>query len=454
MLLIRRIVLVLLLAATPAIAQTTLPSGDAFAKLIAQQRDATRPDFIAFVPDPADDSLAQTGNEHFLVFDGPDGSLMAIWTQSTGEGQPDQHIVFARSDDEGKTWTKPRLIAGPAKPGQGNIASWAFPLVSKRGRIYVLYSQHIGKFDSFFHTTGRLDGIFSDDNGATWSPPATIELPRTSRDNPDTSFPPNIICWQRPQRLGKDDRYLAGISRWTSKAVFKNPGKNWTSHDSVVEFMRFENIDDNPAVNQIAIRWFAFDRDALTVPHPQFPQVSICQEPAIVELPDGRLFCVMRTIQGSPFWSISSDLGETWSKPARLLYRDGGEAVLHPISPCPIYDASGSTAASGNYFMLMHNNDGNFQGAKPEQANLNRRPIYLLAGRFEKGAQQPVSFAKPKLMMDHDGTALGAPGSRGRTDLAMYDSFTVRGGRRVLWYPDRKFFLLGRIIGDEWLAGD
>jgi hypothetical protein len=28
----------------------------------------------------------------------------------------------------------------------------------------------------------------------------------------------------------------------------------------------------------------------------------------------------------------------------------------------------------------------------------------------------------------------------------------VRHGKAVLWYPDRKFFLLGRTIGEEWFA--
>ncbi len=57
--------------------------------------------------------------------------------------------------------------------------------------------------------------------------------------------------------------------------------------------------------------------------------------------------------------------------------------------------------------------------------------------------------------MDHDGTPLGPPGGRGRVDLAMYSSFTVRHGRHVFWYPDRKFFLLGKkvdlpeVLGEE-----
>ena len=98
--------------------------------------------------------------------------------------------------------TRPEVIAGPARSGQGHVASWAFPMVSRSGRIYVLYSQHIGKFDTFFHTTGRMDGIYSDDNGKTWSRPQTVPMPRTNRDNPDPSYPANWICWKRKKLSG------------------------------------------------------------------------------------------------------------------------------------------------------------------------------------------------------------------------------------------------------------
>ena len=121
---------------------------------IPKQLRITKPDFIVFVPEVTDTGVNDTGNEHFLVFDGPDGSLMAVWTQSSAESQPDQHQAFARSDDGGKTWSKPRIIAGPKKPGDGHMASWGYPLVSKKGRIYILYSQHIGRVDNFPHHTG------------------------------------------------------------------------------------------------------------------------------------------------------------------------------------------------------------------------------------------------------------------------------------------------------------
>ena len=129
----------------------------------------TRPDFVVYVPGSMDGSTGDTGNEHFLVFDAPDGGLAAAWTQSTQEGRADQRIVFARSSDEGVTWTAPQVIAGNDVPAGAGMASWGFPLISTSGRIYVIYSRHIGVNDIWTHTTGQMAGVWSDDNGTTWS---------------------------------------------------------------------------------------------------------------------------------------------------------------------------------------------------------------------------------------------------------------------------------------------
>jgi hypothetical protein len=312
----------------------------------------------------------------------------------------------------------------------------------------------VGKFDTFFHTTGQMTGIFSDDNGTNWSKPEVVPFPRTKRDNPDESYPANWICWQKPTRIARDGKYLAGITRWTSQGVFKNPGKSWTSHDSVVEFMRFENVDENPVPGEMQVTLLTPDDKALVVPHPVYSSVSVCQEPATVKLPDGRLFCIMRTMKGSPFWSVSADQGQTWSKPRRLLKCDGGEALMHPLSPAPIYDLKGDGAGSGRYVLFINGNDGHYEGSLPEQTDRNRRPLFIVAGRYRGGAEQPVWFDEPRLFMDHDGIPLGAPGARGRLDLAMYASFTVRHGEHVFWYPDRKFFLLGKRVDLAQLVGE
>ncbi len=436
-------------AATPPV-DTSDPNfihaPDDLKKRIRGELQATRPDFVVFVPNVAVETVSDTGNEHFLVFDGPDGSLMTVWTQSSAESQPDQHITFSRSADEGRMWSPARIIAGPKRPGDGLIASWGYPLVSKRGRIYVLYSQHVGVHDTFFHTTGWLHGIYSDDKGDTWSQPQNIPVARSINDNPDPGIPPNMLTWQKPVCLGTGGRYLAGFTRWTSFKVRKNPTRSWVSADSRVEFMEFENIDEDPEPAAIRIRWHAANENALAVPFPNHPQVSACQEPTLVKLPDGRLFCVMRSSSDSPFWSVSADTGRSWTQPRRLLRHDGGEPLLNPLAPCPIYDVGGETAGSGRYVLFTHNVPGNYTGPGPINTSIQRKPVYILTGRFQAGADQPVWFDEPRVFMDHKGVSLGKPGTAGRIDMSMYSSFTVRQGRSVLWYPERKFFLLGRII--------
>lgn len=102
--------------------------------------------------------------------------------------------------------------------------------------------------------------------------------------------------------------------------------------------------------------------------------------------------------------------------------------------------------------MFIHNHDGHYRNYGPTDTSFRRRPAYLVPGHFRAGADQPVWFDEPKFFMDHDGVSLGKPDTSGRLDLALSASFAVRNGQPVLWYPDRKFFLLGRIISNEWLA--
>jgi len=83
--------------------------------LLNHEIQRTRPDFIVYRPQSVDGSTRDTGNEHFLVFDGPDRSLLAVWTQSSFEGAGDHRIVFSRSDDEGHTWAPPKHLVGPAQ---------------------------------------------------------------------------------------------------------------------------------------------------------------------------------------------------------------------------------------------------------------------------------------------------------------------------------------------------
>jgi hypothetical protein len=412
--------------------------------VIERELVRTNPDFVVYKPGSVDGSTFDTGNEHFLVFDGPDGSLMVVWTQSSYEGAGDHRIVFSRSDDEGRTWAPPKRLVGPSRPGDGRIASWGFPLISKTGRIYVVYNQYQGLADVAATITGTMDAIFSDDNGKTWSAPQTVPMPHSPYDHTDPKMPSNWIVWQKPIRDLKG-RWFTGFTRWVSKAVRTPPcTKSWTASESVVEFMRFENIDENPDPRSIRVTYPAWGDRALRVPHYLNPLLSIAQEPSLVRLPDKHLFCVMRTMSGYIWYSVSKDDGETWDNPRPLLRRDSGKPILEPLCCCPIYEY-----AAGRYVLLHHNNDGRFEGCQREDTNKNRRPAFIALGEFRPNADQPIWFSESKLLMDNDGSGIGP---LNRTDIGVYPSVTNRKGGFVLWHPDRKFFLLGKRITPEWLA--
>ncbi len=398
-------------------------------------------DYVVYVPKNPDGSSGDNGNEHFLVFDGPENSLLAVWTQSSYEGAGDHRIVFSRSYDEGVSWAPPRFLAGSPRKGEGLQASWGFPLISRTGRLYVVYNQFQGKVDYHHQVTGTMDAIYSDDLGATWSAPGTIPMRRSPHDHPDPSIPSNWIVWQKPIR-DLQGRWFTGFTRWLSPAVRTRPHvPGWTQDESVTEFMRFENIDDNPAPEQIQLTFSAWGDHALRVGHYTNPLLSMAQEPSLVHLPDNRLFCVMRTMSGYIWYSLSADDGVTWCNPRPLLRKDHGLPILQPLCCCPIYQLS-----DGRYILLHHDR---LPGTKPEDGKVNRRPAYIALGEFRPAAEQPIWFSASKVFMDNDNVGLGP---LQRVDIGVYTSMTNRGGNDVLWHPDRKFFLLGKKVTPAWLA--
>lgn len=411
--------------------------------ILDREIQRTKPDYIVYRPGSVDGSTFDTGNEHFLVFDGPDGSLMTVWTQSSHEGAGDHRIVFSRSDDEGATWAPPLRLVGPAKKGEGHFASWGFPMVTKSGRIYVIYNQYQGIDDVTAQHTGTMDCLYSDDAGKTWSKPQTIPMKRSIYDHTDPKVPSNWIVWQKPI-LDLQGNYFTGFSRWVSRAVWHPPHVNsWTAWETVVEFMRFENLHDNPEPRDIRITWSDSDK-ALRVPHYSNPILSVAQEPSIVRLPDKRLFCVMRTMSGYIWYSLSDDDGASWCCPRPLLRKDHGLPILQPLCCCPIYEYP-----DGRYVLLHHNNNGRINGSPPENTKLNRRPAFIALGEYRPKAEQPIWFSESKQLMDNDGVGIGP---LQRLECGVYPSVTYRKGNFVLWHPDRKFFLVGKKITPEWLA--
>jgi len=404
----------------------------------------TGPDYAVYLPkEPGQrDEYA----DHIHVFFTPGGDLMCLWTQGTYESAPDMRVVYSRSKDGGKNWTPIQVID---ESKQKNMTSaLGFPLISRTGRMYCLYNQHLGHGDGGLFC-GPLRVKYSDDDGHTWIT-GGVDIPwrRTRFDHPDPKVSPTCVVWQPPIRDAKN-RLIAGVTRWSSPMVYPQAiGGNRNHSDSQCELMRFDNIDEGPHPRDLKITWLPDKEGTIRVSPEIEPEASrgysLAQEPSIVLLPDGRLFMTMRTVTGYIWYTVSDDHGHSWHPTEPLRYQDHGALVEHPKSPEPMY-----RLADGRYLLFFHNHQGYRDGATGPWDMDARRPIYFTVGQFRPNAKQPIWFSKPKFLFDtHKVTA----GVVRLWWLAMYASLTERDGQRTFWYADRKQFVLGKKITDSMLA--
>jgi len=419
-----------------------IPKGD---PLIEYKR--TSPDVILYNPDGIE--YYKGDNEHLLVFESPDQlELLAVWTQSSCEGKGNNHIVMSRSKDS-VNWTSPVYIAGTKENERFNQASWAFPIVSTKKRIYLFYTKQLELSDNHHAGSGGLGCIYSDDYGYTWSDEAVLPMVRSRFDNPDTKYPKNWIVWQKPIK-DANNKYIAGYTLCTSHVhnISDYDKTRWVNQDSRCYFMRFENIDDNPDPYNIEITWLPDNDKGIEVDNPIIPNMSTAQEPAITLLPDGRIFCIMRTVTGYVYYSTSEDNGHTFKKAQPLRYGDNLEHIKHPLSPAPIYSIK-----DGLYLTAFHDNDGERIGFSQKKenweynmSNFIRNPLYIAIGRFDSNAEQPIQFGKKYKLLDTEDVAVGP---KNTSETCTYTSMTYFKDKLMFWYPDRKYYLLGKEITDE-----
>ena len=428
----------------------------------------TDPDVVVYLPE--EENGFDSVNQHFLVKKSPNGAYLAFWTRGADEGEVNQHVVVSRSTDKGRSWSRPRMIDGPPSaedrdyqaPEQregtwktpdvsdeqgrrhAGISSWQFPIVAEQlGRIYCFYNKNEGIAEYRYDLCGALRGRYSEDDGITWSD-ETFDLPirRTAIDIRDPDVPINWIIWQIPYVTSQGE-VIAPFTKWPSHRDAPKPG------GSECWFLRFDNILTEPDIGKLTTTTLPDGERGLRVPTYDNPSASFAEEPAMVELSDGRFFCVLRTAVGYVACSTSDDRGRTWSTAAPL-YRDfGSELMLNPVVPCPIWKLK-----DGRYILYYCNNNGDANGGEFPCGygcwRTNRYPAFISVGLEDPACpSRPIRFGPPKVIVDTHGRGIG-PG--GRTDAGSYCSLVEDGDDRILFYPDRKHFLLGKCLTDEWLA--
>jgi len=211
----------------------------------------------------------------------PGGRLWACWV--AGGDSPKAFFVLATSDDDGETWSKPRLVVDSHSKDLpldrsvlvGNL--WTDP----RGRLWLIFDQSMDMFD------GR----------------AGVWMARC--DNPDADEPQ----WTEPKRIWH------GVT--LNKPIVLSSGE-WMlpiSLDQRKGFGPFKNcfreLDPLRGANVFVSRdegktWER--RGAATFPNPDW------HEHMVVERKDGSLWMLARTAKGI-METTSTDGGRTWAEP-------------------------------------------------------------------------------------------------------------------------------------------
>jgi hypothetical protein len=301
------------------------------------------------------------------------GEWLCVFTTGAGaEGTGGQHIVSTVSTDKGKTWSKPVRIEEPS----AESASWAMPYKTQYGRIYVFYDYNGDKIHSMnFMDNIREDMLgwycfkFSDDKGKTWSKRYRLPVRTTAVDRKNDWAGKVQIMWGigKPINVGAQGM-MFGFTK-LGKYMLED-GEGW--------FMRCDNI--NAELDPEKLKWINYPEGDQGLRNPDFGPVQ--EEQNIVEMSNGTLYCMYRTVMGHPAESYSYDGGKTWTLPQIPNYYTGNP-IKHPRA-CPRL----FKARNGKYLFWHHVNGGtDFE---------NRNPVWISGGIEVNGR---IVWSQPEILI-------------------------------------------------------
>lgn len=378
------------------------------------------------------------------------GTWLTTWSQGRAEGHDDQRIVCARSHDCGRTWSEPATIYPPGSPCEERAAYGIPFVVPATQRVYVFFFS--GRDP---HQPGHLNFVYSDDYAKTWSTPRQIALP----DRPVNVMRGQYHGWvNHPPVMMPSGEVIFTVS---VNMLLGMARRHWQLSPAEVFVVRCDNIlmETDPdrlsftllPESQRGIRadtYRYFRNSALTRLLNVFgglPEEMAWnfQEMTVVPLADGRWLGVGRTCLGSPGFTLSHDLGRTWTPVEQLCDRPGGKPIEHPMTMCPI-----ARTSDGRIVLLFTNNDGTQRGAKHvwDGNGTTRNPQWIVAAREIPGENRNggLIFGKPMILAEVNDTL--SPNLK--TGISMPQFFEVGGQYFVCYNVNKEHILLDEIPPD------
>lgn len=292
------------------------------------------------------------------------GAIMFGFTEFVGNTREDDEnarISAVLSYDEGETWSERRLLF--EKPvGSVNIMSLSFLRMN---------NGDIGAFYIVKNSDGTDKIVFtrSNDEGETWSEPLSCMDCLDVQDY-------YVLNNDRVIKL-YNGRIIFAVARHTVLADYDDfaPG----------EICIFISDDDGNT-------WYKTESE---LPCPFKNNPDGYEEPGLYVLPDGRIWCYIRTDIGFQFEAFSSDNGVTWTVPepnlffssacSPMLVKDCGKYTVAVFNPIPEHSLRKDNEPWGRtpYVVAVSYDRG---------ATFKKDNIYYLEDNLNNGYCYPAIF--------------------------------------------------------------
>ncbi len=301
-----------------------------------------------------------------------DGAWVCVFTTSAArEGATSQYIVCTVSKDQGRTWSAPVPIESPDSPE----ASWAMPLLTRFGRIYVFYVYNGDDVRTLpdgspmrADTHGWYCYRYSEDSGSTWSERRRLPMRVTAADRRNDFSGEVQMFWGIGKPITHGDTAWFAFSKLSRYFLIDSEG--W--------FYRSDNVLTERDVDNVV--WELLPEGDHGLRHPDFGSVQ--EEHNLAPLANGDLYCVYRTTLGYVAESYSRDGGRSWSVPERMRYADG-RPIKNPRA-CPRV----WRCKNGNFLFWFHNHSGtDFK---------DRNPAWLSGGVEQSGR---IVWSQPEIVL-------------------------------------------------------
>ncbi len=300
-----------------------------------------------------------------------DNTILFGFTEFTGDDWDDDciaRISCITSQDEGETWSQKKILFH-TPDNTLNIMSLSFLRMN---------NDDIGAFYIVKNLDGTDKIVFrrSADEGNTWSEP--------------------ISCMEG---LEKQDYYVLNNDRVlklsNGRIIFA--AARHTIYDTCFEFMPgeicfFISDDDGKEWTKTEIEF--------KCPFPDNPDGY--QEPGLYELPDGTLWCYIRTDIGFQFECFSKDMGTTWSVPqpnlffssacSPMLCKDCGKYTVAVFNPVPEHILRSESEVWGRTPLVM-------AVSTDKAKTFHKERIYYIEDDLNNGYCYPAIFPEKDYMI-------------------------------------------------------